>query len=83
VHRVIVLLTLPLLVACEQEPKLSLAEPVKQIASKCHEIATQQSGGFDPRTAEESRRPRATYSTRRSMMAESCFRLRHSSATST
>jgi hypothetical protein len=52
-HRFIVLLTLPMLVACEQEPQLTLAEQVKMIATECHELATQQSGGFDPRTAEE------------------------------
>jgi len=59
-HRSIVLLTLPLLVACEQEPQLTLAEQVKQVASECHELAVQQSSGFDPRTAEEPPRTIST-----------------------
>ncbi len=51
-HWVIILFTLPLLAACEQEPELTLAQQVKIIATECHELATQQNG-FDPRTAEE------------------------------
>ena len=58
-HRVIILLTLPLLVACEQEPQLTLAEQVKIIATECHELATVQSG-FDPRTAQEPPRTIST-----------------------
>jgi hypothetical protein len=61
-RRVIVLLTLPLLAACEQEPQLTLAEQVKIIATECHELAAQQSD-FDPRTAEEP--PRTISSTSR------------------
>ena len=62
-HRVIILITLPLLVACEQEPQLTLAEQVKIIATECHELATVQSG-FDPRTAQEPPRTISTTSQR-------------------
>jgi hypothetical protein len=62
-RRAIVLLTLPLLAACEQEPQLTLAEQVKKIATECHELATQQSG-FDPRTVEEPPRTISTTSRR-------------------
>ncbi len=62
-RRVIVLITLPLLVACEREPQLTLAQQVKMIATECHELATQQSG-FDPRTAEEPPRTISTTSRR-------------------
>ena len=42
-RRVIVLLTLPLLAACEQEPKLTLAEQVKIIATECHGMGFRRS----------------------------------------
>jgi hypothetical protein len=58
-RRVMVLITLPLLVACEQEPQLTLAQQVKMIATECHELAAQQSG-FDPRTAQEPPRTIST-----------------------
>lgn len=62
-HRLSVVLTLPLLAACEQEPQLTLAQQVKLIASECHELA-QQKTGFDPRAAEEPPRTLSTTSRR-------------------
>jgi hypothetical protein len=57
-RQVAVLLLLPLIAACEQEPQLTLAEKVKKITAECQELAVQKSG-FDPRTAEEPRPARS------------------------
>jgi hypothetical protein len=58
-RQVAVLLLLPLIAACEQEPQLTLAEKVKKITAECQELAVQKSG-FDPRTAEEPPRTLST-----------------------
>jgi len=59
-HRLIIPLTLPLLLACEQEPPLTLAEQVKKVATECHELAVEKTGGFDPRAVEEPPRTVST-----------------------
>ena len=62
-RQVTVLFALPLLVACEQEPQLTLAQQVKIIATDCHELAVKETG-FDPRNAEEPPRTLSSVSKR-------------------
>lgn len=62
-RRIIALLLVPWLIACEQKPQLTLAEQVKIVATECHDLAVEQTGGFDPREAEEP--PRTISTTKR------------------